>query len=227
MTRPLLHRDDPRAVPLTGNVRVTRADWLEQALDMLIRGGVDQVKVALLAARMGVSRSSFYWYFRSRQELLAALLSHWQETNTAALAAQAEAPAGTITGAVCNVFRCTANPDLFSTALDFAVRDWARRSGDVRALLAASDARRVEALRAMFARFGYDGVEALTRARVLYYMQLGYDTAPMHEPVEQRLAMVPHYLRVFTGAEPRADEIEEFTAYARRCWGAGEEGEKT
>jgi len=216
--KPLLHRDDPEAAPLTGNIKVTRDDWLNVAMDVLISDGVDQVKVLSLAERMGVSRSSFYWYFKSRQDLLDALLRHWDRMNTAAIVAQAELPAETITQAVCNVQRCVVNTALFDTALDFAVRDWARRSGKVRSLLDRSDAQRVDALTGMFLRFGYDGNEALTRARVLYYMQLGYDFAQVGESGEARLAMVPHYLRVFTGREPRATEIEEFNAYARAHW---------
>ncbi len=216
---PMLHRDDPGAEPLVGNIKVTRADWVRMAMDVLVSDGVERVKVLALADRMGVSRSSFYWYFKSRQDLLDGLLKHWQDTNTAAMVAMAEAPAETITGAICNVFRCTINPDLFNTALDFAVRDWARRSDCVRQLLERSDARRVDALGDMFARFGYPDPEAVIRARVLYYMQLGYDSAQLGEPPEIRLAMVPHYLRVFTGREPLSHEIDDFNAYARSFWG--------
>ncbi|TMV07601.1 TetR/AcrR family transcriptional regulator [Ruegeria sediminis] len=222
-TKPILHRDDPDAEPLVGNVKVTRDDWLNVAMDVLISDGVEQVKVLNLAERMAVSRSSFYWYFKSRQELLDALLARWQATNTAALIAQAETPADTITAAVCNVHRCVVNSGLFDTALDFAVRDWARRSGKVRRMLDQSDAHRLEALQAMFMRYGYEEVEAVTRARVLYYMQIGYDLAQLNEPVKFRLKLLPYYLLVFTGVEARAEEIEEFSAYARRFW----EGEAT
>ncbi|WP_424832748.1 TetR/AcrR family transcriptional regulator [Ruegeria sp.] len=217
-TKPILHRDDPKAEPLVGNIKVTRDDWLNVAMDVLISDGVEQVKVMNLAERMAVSRSSFYWYFKSRQELLDALLNRWQATNTAALISQSELPAETITAAVCNVQRCVVNTDLFDTALDFAVRDWARRSGKVRRMLDQSDARRLAALRAMFVRYGYDETEAETRGRVLYYMQLGYDLAQLNEPMTVRLSMVPHYLYVFTGVEPRPDEVEEFSAYAKRFW---------
>ncbi len=217
-TKPILHRDDPEAEPLIGNVKVTRDDWLNVAMDVLISDGVEQVKVMNLAERMAVSRSSFYWYFKSRQELLDALLARWQATNTAALIAQSELPAETITAAVCNVQRCVVNTELFDTALDFAVRDWARRSGKVRRMLDQSDARRLAALRAMFTRFNYDETEAETRARVLYYMQIGYDLAQLNEPMSIRLSMVPHYLYVFTGVEPRPEEITEFSAYAKRFW---------
>ncbi len=222
-TKPILHRDDPEAEPLVGNIKVTRDDWLNVAMDVLISDGVDQIKVLNLAERMAVSRSSFYWYFKSRQELLDALLARWQATNTAALIAMAEAPADTITAAVCNVHRCVVNTDLFDTALDFAVRDWARKSGKVRRALDLSDARRLEALHAMFARYGYSEVEAETRARVLYYMQIGYDLAQLNEPIATRISMVPHYLYVFTGVEPKPEEVEEFNAYSRRYW----EGDQT
>lgn len=214
LRNPILHRDDPDREPLAGNVKVTRQDWLDTAMDVLIQDGVDQVKILALAEAMGVSRSSFYWYFGSRQDLLDALLNHWQKRNTAAMVAQAEAPAQTITAAVCNVFRCTVNPALFDTALDFAIRDWARREENVRDLLHASDGAREAALTAMFARYGYPGPEAETRAKVLYYMQLGYDFAGRPEPAQTRLDRVPEYLRIFTGREPQHGEFEEFAAYA-------------
>ena len=217
-TKPILHRDDPEAEPLVGNIKVTRDDWLNVAMDVLISDGVDQIKVLNLAERMAVSRSSFYWYFKSRQELLDALLARWHATNTAALVAQAKAPADTINAAVCNVHRCVVNTELFDSALDFAVRDWARKSGKVRRALDQSDARRLEALHAMFARYGYSEVEAETRARVLYYMQIGYDLAQLNEPMSTRIAMVPHYLYVFTGVEPKTEEVEEFSAYSMRYW---------
>ncbi|MEM9199140.1 MAG: TetR/AcrR family transcriptional regulator, partial [Pseudomonadota bacterium] len=146
--------------------RVSRQDWLDAALRRFIRDGVDSVKVLSLSDELGVSRSSFYWHFKSRPDLLEALLDAWKAKNTAGLIAQAEAPAATITEAVCSIFRCVFDTRLFDTALDFAVRDWARRAPEVRAALAASDAQRLAALSAMYARHGYGADEAETRARV-------------------------------------------------------------
>lgn len=214
----VLHRDNPEAAPLIGNIKVTREDWLNVAMDVLISDGVEQVKVLALAERMQVSRSSFYWYFKSRQDLLDALLKVWEQTNTAGMLRQAEAPAQTITGAVLNVFHCIANPDLFNTPLDFAIRDWSRRSGKVRSLLDRSDQRRVEGLTEMFARYDYPPLEAETRAKVLYYMQLGYDMAEPNESHAHRLKVTPEYLRVFTGREPLAEELAAFTEFSRQHW---------
>ncbi len=218
MTGPLLHRDDPEAEPLSGNVKVTRQDWLNLALDVLVSDGVEQVKVLALAERMGVSRSSFYWYFKSRQDLLDALLAQWRATNTAAFIGQAEKTAPSITAAVLNVWHCVANGRLFDTALDFAIRDWARRAGKVRRALDLSDTERLAALTAMFVRYDYPAEEAATRARALYYMQIGYDLAQLGETVDERMSRVSHYLLIFTGQPARPGEVEDFAAYARRYW---------
>ena len=211
----LLHRDDPAKDPLIGNIKVTRQDWMNAALAVLKSGGVEAVKVADLAAQLQVSRSSFYWYFKNRTDLLDALLAHWEATNTAALVAQAHAPAQTITEACCNIFRCNIDTRLFDPQLDFAIRDWARRSAKVRAVLESGDAARVAALTQMFVRHGYPDQTAKARARVLYYMQLGYEDARLGETLEERLQLVPDYLLSFTGRAASPDEIAAFNAYAR------------
>ncbi len=201
---------------LTGNIKVTREDWLTAAMDILITDGVGEVKVLTIAQYLGVSRSSFYWYFKSRQDLLDALLRYWQATNTAALVKQSEISAMTITEAVCNVFRCFVNPDLFNNALDFAIRDWARRSPRVRKALDHSDQVRVDALESMFSRFGYNKTEALTRARILYFMQIGYNVAEINETMSDRMKLIPEYLLGFTGVEASPSEIEVFSTYAHQ-----------
>jgi len=201
--------------PLVGNIKVTRSDWLNAAMNILITDGVGEVKVLTISDQLGVSRSSFYWYFDSRQDLLDALLEYWEATNTAALVDESAASAKTITQAVCNVFRCFLDPNRFNNALDFAVRDWARRSQKVRAIMVQSDLTRIEALQGMFERFGYRTQEALARARTLYFMQMGYNIAELNETMEDRLKLVSDYLVCFTGVAGNAEEIEDFSNYCR------------
>jgi len=211
---PLLHRDNPDKEPLTGNIKVTREDWLNVAMDILISDGVGEVKVLPIGERLGVSRSSFYWYFKSRQDLLDALLEQWEATNTAALVRHCQLPAKTVTQAVCNLFRCFVDHSLFNNQLDFAIRDWARRSGKVRKILDRSDQTRIGAIQHMFERYGYKGLEAVARARTLYFMQMGYNVAELNETMPDRLKLIPDYLQCFTGVEASDQEIREFTDYS-------------
>jgi AcrR family transcriptional regulator len=206
----------PERPAQSGNVKATRDDWLDLALSALAVEGVAHVTVLNLSERLGVSRSSFYWYFKNRAELLDALLDRWDRLNTRSIVSQADESAATVNEAVCNVFRCWVNPGIFSPRLDFAVREWARRSADVRKALDRSDRVRTEALKAMFVRFGYEDEDALVRARVLYYMQIGYYALDLEEPIELRLNLTPHYLKAFTGAAPSEAEVDAFRAYAAR-----------
>ena len=198
------------------NVKATRDDWLDIALSVLAVEGVVRVTVLSLSERLGVSRSSFYWYFKNRDELLDALLDRWDRLNTRSIVAAAQEPASTVTQAVCNVFRCWVNSAIFSPRLDFAVREWARRSSSVRRALDRSDRVRTEAVKALFVRFGYEDEDALVRARALYYMQIGYYALDLREPIETRLNLTPHYLKAFTGVDPSEAEVDAFRAYAMR-----------
>lgn len=199
-----------------GHIKVTRDDWLDAARAALIRDGVDTVKVLALAAQLDVSRSSFYWYFKNRDELLTALLDHWEERNTLSIVRQCALDADCINGAACNFFRCFIDPALFNRGLDFAVRAWARQDADVRLRIDAADETRLRALEAMFMRHGCDEAEADWRARMIYFMQLGYHALEVQETIEVRMGRLPGYLEGFTGRVPSQAVIDDFTAFAKQ-----------
>ncbi len=197
-----------------GPQRTTRQDWIDAAMEILISEGVAQVKVLVLAERLNCARSSFYWYFENRNDLLDSLLDHWQSTNTAAIVAQAQLPAKTINAALANVFKCWVDKGLFDSRLDFAVREWARRSDTVRRALDISDAARLDALAGMFARFGFAAGESAVRARIVYFTQIGYYALDVRETSEQRMARAVDYLFCMTGQHPTEAEISDLAVNA-------------
>lgn len=65
---------------------------------------------------------------------------------------------------------------------------------------------------AMLERFGYSTDSALVRARTMIYTQIGYISMQVREPEEQRLALMPDYVEVFTGQAPSQADIDRFMA---------------
>jgi AcrR family transcriptional regulator len=183
------------------------------ARDVLVTGGVADVKILPLSARMQVSRSSFYWYFENRADLLDALLEEWEARNTAQILAQCQAPAANVTEAVCNFFRCFIDPAKFDQRLDFAIREWARRDDALRGRVDAADAARITAVTAMFRLQGYATEEADARARILYFMQLGYHALEVRETIDIRMSRVGAYVQGFTGRAPDAEALRAFLAF--------------
>lgn len=210
---PLLDRDNPDVEPLGGHTKVTRNDWLNIARDILVNDGVGEVKILKMATQLGVSRSSFYWYFENREDLLNALLDGWANRNTAQIVAHCHRDSRNITEALCNFFRCFVNPAIFDPRLDFAIREWARRNESLRARIDSADEERMRAITAMYIRHAYDQRDADARARILYYMQLGYHALKESEPMQERMSRMVPYVRGFTGQEPDLAAIAAFDAY--------------
>lgn len=184
--------------------------WLEAAYDALKDSGIDAVRVMPLAKRLGLSRTSFYWFFEDREQLLAALLSKWRDKNSGGLIKQCESYAESISEAILNVFECWLNPELFDSQFEFAVRSWALQSAEVSTEIAAADLARINALSAMFRRFGYDIQAADARARTIYLTQIGYISMNTTEDITERFQRIPQYVSVFTGRAPKKRELDRF-----------------
>jgi AcrR family transcriptional regulator len=177
------------------------AGWLAVAREILIAEGIDRVRVDRIARRMGVTRGGFYWHFRDRQALLDALLRQWEESCMVPFAAIEAAPPGLEAGML-RLFSFWLEAKDFDSRFDAAIRDWPRKSAPVRLAVHRADERRVDFIRRLFADDGYPEPEALVRARVLYYTQIGYYTLEVEETVAARTALAGLYYEVFTGRRP-------------------------
>lgn len=209
--------DDEAARP--SGWRGSREGWLAAARAALLESGIDAVKIQPLASRLNLSRTSFYWFFKDRAAILDALLEDWEATNTRALIAACEAYADTIAEAVLNVIGVFLDETRFEPRFDFAVRGWAHRSDAVMARVTAADEARLDAIRAMFRRFGFDPDEADVRARTVYLVQIGYIALQTRESLATRMARIPAYVKTYSGQPPDARELARFHA----CFGFGTE----
>ena len=186
--------------------------WLEAAYDSLLESGVESVKILPLAKRLNLSRTSFYWFFKDREELLSALVSRWRDKNTGNLVRQSEAYAESIVEAMFNIFDCWLDTSLFDSQFEFAVRSWGLQSADILEEVRKADEARIAALTRMFMKFGYDPATADVRARTVYFVQIGYITMQSNEDVALRMQRIPAYVAIYTGETPQPRELDRFFA---------------
>lgn len=186
--------------------------WLGAAYESLLEAGVDAVKIQPLAKKLNLSRTSFYWFFKDREELLDALVIRWREKNTGNLIKQAEAYAETVAEAMLNVFDCWLDSSLFDSQFEFAVRSWAIQSPEILAEVQRADQQRLEALTRMFLRFGQKEARADVRARTIYLVQIGYISMQTKEDTTVRMKRIPEYVEIFTGQAPEQRELDRFFA---------------
>ena len=184
--------------------------WLKAAVEILLESGVENVKIATLSKRLNLSRTSFYWFFNDREALLAALVHTWKENNTGNIIKQAEAYADSLAEATLNVFDCWLDEELFDSRFEFAVRSWSLQSNEILAEVHSADQQRLDALTAMFKRYGFNDIAADVHARTLYLVQIGYISMQTQEPLAVRMQRIPEYIKTFTGEYPEQKELDRF-----------------
>ena len=195
---------------MTGRGRLTADDWVAAGLEVLVDNGVGAVKILPLAQRMGVTRGSFYWHFKSRAALLERLLDAWEATNTRAILEAAAGP-GTLVDRYIALSRLWLGWSDFDPRLDAAVRNWGRCDAAVLKRLKAADERRVAAFVEMIEPEGQGLIMTQHRAHALYYMQMRwYDDA--EAPTDGRGESSASYFEIFLGRAPSPSEREAIVA---------------
>ena len=160
--------------------RLSREHWVDAAIDALTEGGVRAVAVEPLAKRLGVTKGSFYWHFRDREELLAAVLHEWEHERTDALIERLDS--------IEDPRERLAEWGRHALGADKALLVALHAAGDdpvVAPVLARVTERRVEWLADLLREAGVPPAAARRRARLLYAADLGLFQIA-HEPPSPR-----------------------------------------
>src|SRR5690625_309883 len=104
-----------------GALRTPREKWVEAGLRALAAGGVDAVRVEVLAKTLGVTKGGFYGYFADRDALLEAMLDTWERESVDDVLAQIEAETPDVLERVRLAGRLTFSSDRL-LPVDLAVR---------------------------------------------------------------------------------------------------------
>ncbi len=171
--RPSGPRKAPRAVPAAADAArssLTPETWIEAATEVLVDQGIDRVRVDVLAGQLGVTRGSFYWHFRDREDLLRRVLQAWRERATEQLTRRLETsrndPREQLRDVISLPFRGRAAAR--AARIELAIRAWARRDDMARQAVDEADASRIAYHEQVFGALGFDADEARMRAFMLY-----------------------------------------------------------
>ncbi|HEV2305254.1 MAG TPA: TetR/AcrR family transcriptional regulator [Candidatus Acidoferrales bacterium] len=161
--------------------RLDRRSWVSAAIDVLCSAGLQAIRVEALAKKLDISKGSFYWHFKNREDLLEAILEEWQTR-------QSDWNAG---GGLQNpVERWTKLFDIFAkpgyARLELAVSAWARQNENVARRVADADHKRVEYLSSIFREIGFSHSQAAEWANAVFFLYLGWMDRTMRDPEGQQ-----------------------------------------
>ena len=154
---------------------LTPETWIEAATEVLVDQGIDPVRVDVLATQLAVTRGSFYWHFRDREDLLRRVLQAWSELATAMLTRRLETasndPQAQLRDAISLPFR--GRSAARAARIELAIRAWARRDEMARQAVDAADAARLAYHTQVFKALGFAPAEASLRAFMVYSYEVG------------------------------------------------------
>ena len=162
--------------------------WITAATEKLVNKGVDAVRVDVLAKELEVTRGSFYWHFKDREDLLQRLLKVWRDHSTEQLIERFERrqsdPRQLLSDLLSLPFRGKSAQR--SANIELAVRAWARRDAVARAAVDAVDAHRLSYIAQVFSELGFPIIEARIRAFALYAYEIAESLLSDQGPGSQK-----------------------------------------
>lgn len=154
--------------------QLDRDDWIETANHILATDGVSGLRVEVLAKHCGVTKGSFYWHFKDRQDLLDTVLERWKEGRIRDIEKTTTVPSGQERDQLhyaIEVYGASRNRKGMSVEL--AVRDWARHDPRAATTVESVDLYRLECTRKLFVAAGMSDAEAKSRSVLLYACVFG------------------------------------------------------
>ena len=150
--------------------RLTPEDWAHAALRAIAKDGIKAVAVEPLAKQLGVTKGSFYWHFKNRDELIRSAVTLWEDLGDQAITTHLES---------------IENPRMRLRALFYAAFDpknahallhhlaSSRNSPLIGPVLERVTARRITSLTEMYQDCGLERAIAHQRALVAYATYVG------------------------------------------------------
>ncbi|MGL5079436.1 MAG: TetR/AcrR family transcriptional regulator [Waterburya sp.] len=179
----------------TSEPKLGRQDWIRAGLAVLAKNGVEAVRVEPLAKQMKVTKGSFYWHFKDRNDLLEAILAEWVEIDTNSIIERVNQLDVDPKTKLLQLFEIAIaddglTPGLADGSIENAIRAWATNDPKVAALIAQVDRQRLNYTKDLFLEIGFSEAEALVRARLAYYSLVGEFTIGVRTNQADRLAEI-------------------------------------
>ena len=142
--------------------------WLEEGLRLLGEAGIGGVTIDAVAARVGLTKGSFYHHFGDRNGFAEDLLRHWERTGTLR---PIEVTAGASAAEALEMLSALAVE--VAQSPEVAIRAWALRDPLARRYQQRVDAQRLAYLSALVRRLVEDEARAEVVARIFMATYVG------------------------------------------------------
>lgn len=143
--------------------------WFLTALEQLALGGIDSVRVELVAEQLGVTKGMFYARFPSRDAFLEAMIDYWRLRTTTGLVSELGAMDAAPEDRLIRLFSIPEMERAHTGAyIEMAMRTWALTDDRPARAMAEIDRHRLAYFEAVIVANGVPAEKAPARAFLIY-----------------------------------------------------------
>jgi len=176
--------------------RLTREAWLEKALEVLRRQGNAGLQIENFTRKLGVTKGSFYWHFKDRDDFRRAILDYWDERYTRRVAAHVEAEGRDACSKLRRTIEIVTQENL--SGYDEPIDGWVAHQPAIAARVQAVYKFRYEFIRSLFADLGFRGLDLDTRTVALLGLLKAEWTMPPGNKARPTAARIDSWVKFFT-----------------------------
>jgi AcrR family transcriptional regulator len=190
----------------SSNGRLSRDEWLAQALDILALEGQAKLRIETICKALGVTKGSFYWHFKDRDDFLYSVAQFWSHRFTDPVMARVAQMSGSARDRLKALMHTVSGGGF--ARYDVSIRAWAAQDPNLlAAIVKTADKRRLDFVGSLFADMGFDPFESEVRARACV-AYLSFEEAVLAKsPKKDRSRMLDRFFDVITQPESAEDRI--------------------
>lgn len=170
-TIPYAQKACPMATRRDHGSKLERGDWIRAGIEVLASEGRDAVRVENLARKLRISKGSFYWHFKDRDDLLEAILDAWESAQADWNVDEREVHRNPAERWA-NLVELLSRPG--HRSLDVAIFSWAREDERAGRRVREIEKKRVAHLRQVFREIGFTAAQAEEWSDAAMLVYLGW-----------------------------------------------------
>jgi AcrR family transcriptional regulator len=133
----------------------------------------------------GVTKGSFYWHFKNREDFVRSVARYWATSFTFAIIEKVNQQKLKGSKRLLALMKILTEQE--TARYDLAMRAWGTQEPEVAIILAEVDKRRLNYIRSMFEEMGFEGDELRMRTRAFVICQNSQYSLFLEETLEERL----------------------------------------
>lgn len=168
--------------------KYTREQWLKKALDVISGQDFGSIVIDNILASMRVTKGSFYWHFKDRNDFLEKLVTYWDESFTKNVMRHIGEMKGDADERLLELMMYVTRKRL--ARYDAAILSLAHNEPHISSQITDVFESRIDFVASLFAEMGYKGLDLELRSRMVVTFMSQEQNILSQKPAKEQIKLI-------------------------------------